>query len=219
MMLEKPTLRTTWLPLGLAALTLIVLNLGLYTRLAPAQAARVAPEFPYFADYSDPDALSSYVPFGGDWEIRDQMLVQLSTSGYDLGTVIPLNIPADQPYQFDVSVRYLDGEHSGGILFNAQQPGTRQKSHMARFNTAENAWWLMYGYFDDGSAFIGQGSVRLDITSRDPAPHMLGVQVNGSVYTLFVDGQPVAADVPLQYQGGGVGLITAAAQVGFDDLR
>ncbi len=217
-MLEKPTFHTTWLPLGLAALVLIVLNLGLYTRLAPQQSAPPL-AFPYYADYTDPNTISAYVPFGGDWEVRDEMLVQLSTSGFDLGTVIPLEIPADQSYIFETTVRYLDGEHSGGILFNAQQPGTRQKSHMARFNADGDSWWLIYGFFDDASAFIGQGSVRLNLAPRDPAPHLLGVRVSGGVYTLLVDGQPVASDVALQYQGGGVGLLTAAAQVGFDDLR
>ncbi len=217
-MLTKPTVQTTWLPLGLAVVALAVLNLGLYTRLAPQQAAPPL-AFPYYADYADPNTISAYVPFGGDWEVRDEMLVQLSTSGYDLGTVIPLQIPTDQPYIYEMSVRYLDGEHSGGILFNAQQPGTRQRSHMARFNTDGNLWWLIYGYFDDGSAFIGQGSVQLTVPARDPVPHLLGVRVSGSTYTLLVDGQPVAPDIPLQYQGGAVGLITAAAQVAFDDLR
>ena len=43
--------------------------------------------------------------------------------------------------------------------------------------------------------------------------------IRDRAYTLLIDGQAVAADVPLLYQGGGVGLITAAAQVGFDDVR
>lgn len=219
-MLEKPTLRKTWLPLGVAALVLVILNFGLYTRLAPSQAESVTLELPYYADYTDSNALNLYVPFGGDWAVRDQMIVQLSPSGYDLGTVIPLQIPIDQPYLFETSIRYFDGDHGGGILFNAQQPGTRQKSHMARFNTADDGtWWLIYGYFDDGSAFIGQGSVQLDGMPRDPAPHTLGVQVSGAVYTLLVDNQPVVTDMTLQYQGGAVGLITAAAQVGFSNVR
>jgi hypothetical protein len=195
---------------------LVILNLGLYVRLA-SQQIEPAYTFPYSEDFS---ALSTvpYEEFGGDWEIRDAMLVQLSTSGYDLMAFVPIELPAEQPYAFETTLRYLGGSMGGGVMFNAQQVTSRQKSHMARFNVDAGQLWLIYGYFGDDSNFVGQGSFQTSIAPDDANPHRLRVQVEGGKYALFVDDVQAAADVPLQYQGGAVGLISATSQIAFDDV-
>lgn len=84
-MLARPTFRSTWLPLGVGALALLVLNLGLYTRLATQQVtAAVTQQFslPYYEDFSVVSSVP-YEEYGGDWEIRDEMLVQLSCKRRD----------------------------------------------------------------------------------------------------------------------------------------
>lgn len=217
-MLQKPTFHSTWLPMGLAAAALAVLNVGLYTRLAAQPSAAPALSLPYSTDYTT-DELAVYSPLGGDWEIIDQSLIQLNTTGFDLGTHIPLDISADQPYFFEAQMRLVGGTSGGGLLFNVQQPGTRQQSHMVRFNVDGDQLWLIYGYFADDSNFTGQGSAALTIPPSNTDSHQLRVEVVGNTYALLLDGQIVAADVPVQYPGGAVGLVTAAAQVAFDDVR
>lgn len=220
-MLERPTFRKTWLPLGLAALALAILNLGMYTRLA-SQQVRVAADreqftLPYREDFTTVVDVP-YEEFGGDWEIRDQRLVQLSTSGYDLTAFIPLTLSAGQDYRFEAGLTFLGGSMGGGLLFNAQQVTSRQQSHMARFNVDAGQLWLIYGYFGDDSDFVGQGSVGLSIVPDDTASHRLGVQTRGATYMLTLDGVILAQDIPLQYQGGAVGFISATSQMAFDDV-
>lgn len=195
---------------------LIVLNLGLYTRLA-SQPRKDLVTFPYHEDFSAVTTVP-YEEFGGDWEIRDQALVQMSTSGYDLSTFIPVSIPADQAYQFEASLKFLGGAMGGGVFFNAQQTTSRQKSHMARFNVDGGKLWLIYGYFGDDSNFTGQGSAALSLDPSDPNPHRLGVRVAGGTYALTLDGAVLAENIPLQYEGGAVGFISATSQVAFDDV-
>lgn len=215
--LQHPTLRTTWLPLGLAAVALLILNIGLYTRLG-SQPAIPRFEFPYYEDFSA-FTVSDYNAFGGNWVIRDESLVQLSTSGYDLMTFVPINIDPEQPYVFETTLRFLGGSMGGGVIFNAQQTTSRQKSHMARFNVDAGLLWLIYGYFGDDSDFVGQGSAALDIEPNDPAARQLTVRVDDETYSLLVDGIAVALDVPLIYHGGAVGFISATSQIAFDAVR
>ncbi len=215
--LQRPTLRTTWIPLGLAAVALLILNMGLYARLG-SQPANPQFEFPYYEDFSA-FTISDYNAFGGDWVIRDEALVQLSTSGYDLMSFVPINIAPEQPYVFETTLRFLGGSMGGGVIFNAQQTTSRQKSHMARFNVDMGQLWLIYGYFGEDSDFVGQGSAALDIDPNDPASRQLIVQIYDETYSLFVDGVAVALDVPLMYHGGSVGFISATSQIAFDDVR
>jgi hypothetical protein len=202
----------------LAVLALIILNLGLYGRLS----SQALPEpsvvtFPYSEDFS---TLSEpqYVEFGGDWEIRDQALVQLDTNGYDLSAFIPMEISPEQGYQFDTDVRFIGGTAGGGLFFNAQQPTSRQKSHMVRFNVDQNQLWLVYGYFGDDSNFVGQGSTVLSLEPGTAESHQLTVQVTDETYRILLNGMPQVSDVPLIYRGGAVGFITAASQVSFDNV-
>lgn len=216
-MLERPTLRSTWLPLGLALASLVILNVGLYTRLA-FQPLPPRFEIPYYEDFSAL-TLDQYEIFGGDWEIRDQSLVQLSTSGYDLLNFVSINIDPEQPYIFESSVRYLGGTMGGGLIFNAQQTTSRQKSHMMRLNVDADKLWLIYGYFGDDSDFISQGSAPLSIPVDDSTPHRLRVEVSDTRYALLVDDVVMVRDIPLMYRGGAVGFISATSQVAFDDVK
>lgn len=218
-MFTKPTLQSTWIPLGLTCLSLLVLNLGLYTRLASQPPADPAGGLPYAATYDSITSIARYVPFGGDWDIRDEALVQLSTTGLDLGTLIPLNIAPEQPYRMGASLRWLGGTMGGGILFNNQNGTTRQQSHVVRYKVIDGRLWIVYGYFGDDSDFVPQGSVALDIAPEDSTSRRLAVQVSGERYRVLLDGEPIASGMPLMYRGGAVGLITSDSQVAFDDLR
>src|SRR5262249_30989285 len=150
-----------------------ILNVGLYTRLAPsASAAASTVSLPYFADFSKAEN-ADYTVWGGDWEIRDQTLVQLNTTGFDLGTAIPLKIPANQAYQFTTKLHFLGGTMGGGLLFNIQQTTSRQKSQMVRFNVDTGKLYIIYGDFGDDSNFVGQGSATLNLDPQNGDWHTL----------------------------------------------
>ncbi len=216
--MQQLSFRSTWLPLGLAVVALIILNLGLYGWLSAAPQSQNMPlAFPYREDFATQHDVQ-YLAFGGDWTIRDARLVQISTSGYDLGTLIPLQIPDDQPYYFETTLQLLDGTMGGGVMFGAQQTTSRQQSHMARFNVDAGKLWLIYGYFGDDSNFVGQGSAELALAPDNHDPHRLRVEVGTATYALLLDGTVVASEIPLLYRGGTVGFITSTSQVAFDDI-
>lgn len=215
-MLESPTFRSTGLPLLLTFFAFILLNFGLYSRLG-AQPKVDRFSLPYSEDFSTLTQ-NPYEEFGGDWEIRDEMLIQLDTNGFDLTSFIPLTIPEDDSYTFDTTLKYFGGSMGGGLLFNAQQVTSRQKSHMVRFNVDNNQLWLIYGYFGDDSNFIGQGSSQLEMSPSDDTPQQLELSVTTKSYDIQLNGQIIVEDVPLIYEGGAVGFISASSQIGFDDV-
>lgn len=217
-MLQNPTFRSTGVPLILAAVAMVVLNVGLYTRLG----AQPTPEplgFPYQENFDDDSPLGDYAVFGGSWDVRDATLVQISTTGFDLGLVIPLDIAADQTYRYQADIRFLGGNPGGGLMFNVQNDRTRQRSHMARFNLDGDQLWLMYGYYGDDSNFIGQGAVQVDVDPSSEDWQTVAVIVRSAIYDLEVNGTIVAADIALEYRGGNLGLITAESQIAFDNLN
>jgi hypothetical protein len=209
-------LRRIILPVSLAIFSLIGLNLGLYMRLS-AEPVVISLELPYSEDFTTSDFLQ-YPRFGGDWDIRDESLVQISTSGFDLGTLIPLQIPAEQAYHFAANLRYIGGSMGGGIIFNSQNGQNRQQSQMARFNVDADKVWLIYGYFGDDSNFTGQGSAETSIASESADWQKLEVYVGQDSYSLAVNGAIIAQNIPLQYHGGTVGLVSSSSQVAFDNL-
>ncbi len=215
-MLELPTFRSTGLPLLLTFFAFILLNFGLYSRLG-AQPKVDRFSLPYSEDFSTLTQ-NPYEEFGGDWEIRDEMLIQLDTNGFDLTSFIPLTIPESEGYTFGATLKHLGGSMGGGLLFNAQQVTSRQKSHMVRFNVDNNQLWLIYGYFGDDSNFIGQGSSQLEMSTSDDSPQRLELRVTTASYDIQLNDQVIVEDVPLTYVGGAVGFISASSQIGFDDV-
>ncbi len=212
-----------WLPLAAAILALGGLNAGLYGLLAPAtsetERTTTAYELPFVEVFDDPAASDTWEVLGGNWEIQDSTLIQLNPLGYDLGITLPISILVEQPYTYSARVQYLGGSMGGGIIFNLQQPTSRQRSHMVRFNVDGGSLYVIFGYFDEGSNFAGQGSVLLDSTPENSTPFTLGVQVSPSTYNVLLDGSVIAADIPLQSFGGGLGLISSGSQIAFDDVQ
>ncbi len=211
--MSRDLFQQTYLPLVLAGISLLLLNLGLYGLLAsnPREPLFALPYIETFAELPS----APYQSFGGDWEVRDESLVQINTVGLDLGTIIPINIAPDEPYRYEVDVRHVGGGIGGGLIFNLQNSNNRQQSHMARFNVDDDGLFLIYGFFGDDSDFQGQGNVPLGSPSES---FRLGVQVYETTYDLTLDEEVVAEAIPLNYQGGSVGLITSASQVVFDNL-
>lgn len=215
-MTQRTSFTTTWLPLMLAAVALLVLNAGLYLRLSSQPAVEML-SLPYTEDFATLDAVP-YQEFGGDWSIRDERLVQVSTSGFDLSAFVPLDIAPDQPYTFAATLQFLGGSPGGGLIFNAQQDTSRQQSHMLRFNVDAGDLYLIWGVFGDDSNFQGQGSSLLDLPPDTDTPQRLAVRVRSDAYDILWNERVLVPNIPLLYQGGTVGFLTAASQVAFDDV-
>lgn len=215
-MLESPTFRSTGLPVLLTLLAIVLFNFGLYTRLG-AQPKVDLFSIPYTEDFTAITE-SPYEEFGGDWEIRDQMLIQMDTNGFDLTSFIPLTVPEEISYRFGATLQYFGGSMGGGLLFNAQQVTSRQKSHMVRFNVDNDQLWLIYGYFGDDSDFIGQGSIPVEMETTDNTPQRLELVVTADTYNINLNNEIVVQDIPLNYVGGAVGFISASSQISFDDV-
>jgi hypothetical protein len=209
--------RSTWLPIILTLLTLVLFNAGLYLRLSPTVTATAAPSILPVTDAFDSPTLNKWKPISGDWAIHNNTLEQTNTGGSDLGIVWPLQIDATQPYQFQVDVHFLAGSNAG-LLFNLQQITGRQQSHMIRFNVDQGVVYIIYGFFNDAGDFNGQGSVRLDIAPSNQDWQTLAVQIGPDSYNVLLGGQVKAKGISLHYRGGSVGLITSNSHIAFDNV-
>ncbi|MEL6405879.1 MAG: hypothetical protein AAFR81_16030 [Chloroflexota bacterium] len=216
--MEHATFRKTVLPSIIAVIMLVLFNAGLYFRLSAVEIVEPTDiSFPY-TDTFETDAILSQPNFGGDWDIRDETLVQISTTGFDLGLIVPLGIAPEQAYQYSVDMRYIGGSMGGGMIFNSQNGRNRQQSHMARFNVDAGELWVIYGYFGDDSNFTGQGSTQVAIAPESTEWQRLGVLVGADTYAITLNDAVIAENIPLEYQGGAIGLNTSSSQVAFDNL-
>lgn len=198
------------------ALALVVLVTGHVLMFLAYYADTLAPTtLPYYQTFDDLKRLD-YRQFGGQWRLQDGALVQLNAQDTDLFAVLPnLTVTPDKPYYFSAKMRMLAGPNGGGLLFNLQHADNRQQSHLVRFGNADGQNYLVYGYFDEKLNFVAQGT----LPPPELAPEVvLGVAVHGAAYDVLVNGQPVVADIPLQYQGGHLALTTWFSSVAFDDV-
>ena len=209
----------TWLPLGLTFVALGLLNYGLYFRLAPKTVKAVPTVTLPFADTFDSNDHSAWTDLGGTWNISDKTLVQTSPTGYDLGTAVNVKIDPTQPYQVSVNLKKLSDALGGGFLLNMQEAGRRQQSIMTRFNVDAGVVYLIFGYYDATSGFVGQGSTKLDIPVDYTDWVKLTAQVGTDTYQLLVNDKVAASNIPLQFKGGGVGLVTSISSVAFDNYK
>ena len=218
--IQSPTFRSIIVPVSLLFVVLGLLNLGLYQWLHTQQVDQVIYTMPYYENFDGDPA--GYFGMAGDWEVRDGTLVQLSPTGFDLNRSFQIQIPEDQPYEFETRMRFLSDGRGGGVLFNLQQFNIRQSSHMARMDLDGDQIVVFWGYFDDESNYTGQGSVIPTFLPEITIDTWVTfkVQVTQDVYHLVINDQRVAENIPLVYRGAdGVGFTTSNSQVAFDDVR
>ncbi|MGB7340427.1 MAG: hypothetical protein WBC91_16130, partial [Phototrophicaceae bacterium] len=65
--------------------------------------------------------------------------------------------------------------------------------------------------------FNGQGSVAVSAPENDS--HILSVINNGTSYSIILDGELIAPDIPAMVDGDYVGLVTAQSRVAFDSFN
>jgi hypothetical protein len=158
-----------------------------------------------------------YHQLGGHWQVQGGVLLQTVETGTDLMAVIPIQLQPEQAYRFQTHLDFRGGQHSGGLIFNLQQPNSRRQSQMVRYSSGQGQSYLVYGYFDERESFVSQGritSLAQPVTSSVD----LAVEVVEATYEVLVNGSPVASEIPLQYSGGQLALTTWYSQVAFDNI-
>ena len=171
---------------------------------------------PYFEDFTD-DANHNFNILSGEWELRNNQLVQTNPRVADVAAVIPsITLGTDQPYNFSTNLDVLDGPHGGGLMFNMQRPESIAESHMVRLGSnADGGKYLIYGFFDAEQRFNWQGDTQPLPFDRQAK---LGVDVQGNSFNLLMDDQVLAENIPLVYQGGRAGVTTWNSTIAFDNL-
>lgn len=144
---------------------------------------------------------SGWKPFSGDWTFENGKLIQRQLDGYDFGIV---NDQTFQNYQVEVNFRHQQG-NSAGMLFNLPQRESKNGGQLVRYT--DDGKGLFWGYFDAQGAFTGQGYINTAPPAQDS--HVLTVQSLPDTYSIILDGNTVAQDIPLNSRQGFIGLTTS----------
>jgi hypothetical protein len=214
--LPSKKFREITLPLLLIVLALLLLNAGLYTRLAP-QPPPTLYNLPYLEPF-DNTPLDQWPQFGGKWQLVDGRLIQDDSQAKDATLVMPLQVDVEQPYRLSVQFNLKADTPAAGVFFNMQQGRGPQKSQTVRFSWDQGQLYLIGGYVDGFNRFQRQARVHLP-QSPDSTASTLAVLVGAENYAVQVDDMVVIEDIPLVYRGGLVGLNSSGGPVAFDNLQ
>ncbi len=227
--LPQPKMLPFWhtkLPLLLIPIVLLAFNYFLYTRLqVEAVDASVGAEAQnsnaILTDTSLPEDGLDIMPqagtltgtgwnvIRGEWVAEEAGLRQLTIDEFDLAA--SYDAQRFETYALDVSLRHLQNI-GGGIYINMQSPDSTSASHMIRFEADGSA--LFWGYFDEDSAFTGQGYANTSIDFSQT--QNLRVTVHKERFDVALNGEMQAEDIPLHYTGGYVGLTATQSDVLFE---
>jgi hypothetical protein len=166
--------------------------------------ARISPTGPS----SDIDG---WVPFSGRWEVEGGLLKQVDGNGFDSGIGYDSN--TYQSYTLEVTLKHLEGS-GGGILFNMAAPNQLAGASMVRYSDKSDA--VFWGYFDETGQFEGQGYAK--VNAPGTANHVFKIESGSSTYTIYLDNQIIARDLPLVRNSGHIGLISSQSVVAFGPI-
>ncbi|MFK7805219.1 MAG: hypothetical protein AB8G95_26545, partial [Anaerolineae bacterium] len=175
----------------------------------------VVSSLPFFEDFSNGEE-HFFTEVGGNWQLRDEMLVQLNAAVADVLAIVPgINLGTEEPYNFSTQFEIIEGSNGAGLMFNLQNSDSIREGHLVRFGSNGDTNYMVYGYFDENRSFSPQGTA-------EPPPLTgivnVGVSVNGNVYNILVNEEIVARDIPLVYLGGRVALTSWNSSLAFDNV-
>lgn len=150
-----------------------------------------------------------WTPLSGNWQVEDGALVQQSPNGYDY-SIRRAGVFAR--FVLSVHFRHRQGV-GGGILFNMPKDDTQRHGHLVRYFADQSLAW---GYFDQDNVFTGQGYVAVDPPGAQL--HTLQVIVGDTAYSVLLDNQMVAQNVPLVSTQGYLGLTASKSIVAFEEI-
>ncbi len=154
---------------------------------------------------------AGWVAFAGDWAFEAGSLVQRQSQGFDRGIGYQEVFDA---YLLRVNLRHLESV-GGGILFNMSDPDRKENAHLVRFT--DDGAGIFWGFFDETGAFNSQGFSPTPPVST--APHTLEIFTDQETYSIRLDEQLHAQNIPLNTRSGHVGLTTSDSAVAFDSVE
>lgn len=163
-----------------------------------------------FSDsFDDLASQSNWERFSGDWTYEPSALVQTNVNGFDFGASASGTFGQ---FTLKVQFQHREGE-GGGVLFNMPYRDSQRGAQMVRYFPDNTLAW---GYFDERSAFQGQGSVAVSPAST--LKHVLEIRTDSLSYAITLDGAPIVENVPLVSKSGFVGLTASQSIVSFEQV-
>jgi hypothetical protein len=160
------------------------------------------------------DIFGDIETISGDWVREGTRLSQLNTATYDFS--ISTGVYAGV-YTLETGITLPEDpellDAGGGILFHMPDRDNRNGAHMVRL-AGQNE--LIWGYYDQNGAFVGQG--RADLEPAEQATRELLVVAGEDAYRIKVDGKDIAQAVPLKQQEGWIGLVSYRGPVVFEGI-
>jgi len=164
----------------------------------------------FFEDFSSDANLAQWNAVIGEWRFEPGVLVQQQPQGYDYSTIYTGSFA-----QFTLRVRFSHRQGiGGGLLFNMPDATSEKRGHMVRY-FEDNV--LAWGYFNAEGVFSGQGNIRVDPPGIQA--HTLQISADGAVYSITLDEQLVAENIPLINKQGHIGLTASQSVVAFEEVE
>ena len=193
-----PTVATTPLPTALPT---------------PVPTAILIDGQPYQANFIGELADQGWKALSGDWHFENGKLLQSNAAGADLAAVYTGH--AFKRYTLSASLVQTEGT-GAGILFNMPDADHLAGAHMVRYSERRsNA--LIWGYYDSAGIFKGQGYA--DVEPAGVSAHNLRVVVNDTRYAVYLDDKLIVDNLPLQNNGGYIGLLTTKAAAAYEQVE
>jgi hypothetical protein len=165
-----------------------------------------------FEDTFNDGEADGWQVISGDWQVIEGEYRQLNPAESGQASVSPFQ---GETYTAQAKIRYLDGAMEGGFTYNMAQPDTLSRSQIVGYTADGQA--VQWGYIDDAGNFIVDGQVEV-ADGRDGQWHSLQLTVEPTRALVSLDGQIVADNLPLTFEGGYVGLYTSQGSLAFDDI-
>jgi hypothetical protein len=202
--------------IALPVLFILLLNVGLYTQLAPRQPDSLAPTY---------SASLSKMPFkewfalGGRWQPRDILIAQDSDQPDDLGLVAPLRVAPGDAFRVSVGLWLEQNAQGAGVLFDLQYPNVRQRSQVVRLGRDESGTYVLCGYFDQDNTLRIQANER--VTGQPDLTDIgrFSVVVSSTSYSVLIADRPVVRDLERVERGGWIGLDSLGGPAVFSELH
>ncbi len=167
-----------------------------------------------FTGYRDgADGSPRWHPVKGLWEVIGQSYLQRSPD-YDCASL--LDVYLNESFELSATFEHLEGELGVGFVFSARDQRNISLAQMIRFD-GETTFIL--GYFQNGE-YYGTASVKTAVVPpRTSHTLTLDVDRDGNRYTVRLDGDIIAAGLPLLYPAGYVGIQTGGGTARFLSVK
>jgi hypothetical protein len=163
--------------------------------------------------YTNMDGFTDQRLVSGNWEISNNQARQTVSELADY--IWNTGVQASQ-YTITAKITLPGGSDAGaGFIIHMSERGTKKNAYIVRLKDGGQAIW--WGSTDDAGKFIGQGSAPVPAVTDNSM--ILKIVVNLDKMAIFINDNPIIADVPLPAQDGWIGLLSYGGPVTFEDVK